>query len=173
MNYDKICALIGQCVNSIDYTVFADMSKVIIIVINEEKRFLKCIDQIITINPKIELVLVVQPSMKGFLKQKYSELYQVIEWVGKYTLGLIDVLVKEIRLKDVDSFLFFSEQSINMRDQNFMQIAEQIIGKENSNLRVFGNTIGDEIFEYKNIRLFNQAIKVYEEMNQLIEIMLE
>lgn len=171
MSYDEFYALIEQCVHRVDYKAFAAMNKIMVVVINEEKRFLKYINHVTVINPKIEFVLVTQPSMKNLVAQKFSEQHQIIDWQGKYTVGLVDAVGSVTGINSLDGFLFFSEQEMNMRDNNFMQIAERMHEQGNVGLRVFGNTIGDEIFEYRNIGFYNQAVKVYKEMNQLIEIM--
>ena len=59
-----------------------------------------------------------------------------------------------------------SQHPVNLRDKNMTDIA-QCLQKE-VDIHVYSDTVGYELYEYQNLPLYRQGIKVYEEINRLI-----
>ena len=166
--YDSLCQLIEQCVTNTTYEEISNGKCLLIIAINEEVRMKKCMDRLLANQPEMKLTFIAQPSMEAVLEEWYGGRYQVVGWKGKYTLELVELLRNEIELSKLDGFLYFTEQPINLRDENFMGIGVRLQGI--ADIRVFSNTIGGDMYEYHDLGLYRQAIKVYEEVNRLIDV---
>ena len=65
-----------------------------------------------------------------------------------------------------DSFFYFTQHPVNLRDNNFINIAQYL--QEEMDIHVYSDTVGYELYEYHNLALYSQGIKVYEEINRLI-----
>ena len=170
-SYDELCQMIKQCITTITYQKISECSSLLIVAINEEARMKKCMDKLFANNPEIKPIFIAQPSMKTVLREWYGDQYQIIGWKGKYTLELVKLLQEKTELSLLGGFLYFTEQPINMRDENFTSIAEEL--QNIADIHVFSNTIGEDMYEYHNLALYNQAIKVYEEINRLIDVVPE
>ena len=138
------------------------------IAINNETRFNKSVKALLKENGDVDFVIVAQPAMADVLTKEYDKKYPVICWTGKYTLGVLDKVYECDVANGVDGFLFFSEQGINLRDMNFLSIAESLQSK--GNVRVFSDTIGNDLYEYEKVALYIQSMKLYQEMNTFIDM---
>lgn len=167
--YDRLLALIESCAKSISPVKFQDCKKMLIIATNREVWFREGMKTILESNPGIEFIIVAQIKMKDVLDQLYQGRYKTLYWNGNYSLGILEKVKNETEIKEIDSFLFFASQPVDLRDKNFYQIGETL-QKENPNIQIFSNTNGQELYEYYDISLFNQGVRVYEEMDRLVEM---
>lgn len=164
--YDILCKTIESCVIKTTYEKISDCECLIIVALNEEIRLKKCVDNLLKNKPGINIVFISQPAMEMVLKEWYGE-YPVIGWKGKYTLDIIPDLEKNVDLSLVKGFLYFTEQPINTRDMNFIQIAEKL--QDTGNIRLFSNTIGEDLYEYHDLARYIQAVGDYERINQELD----
>ncbi len=168
LTYDGLCGMIEECITQISYNEFQQRRKLLVIAISEEVRFQKSIQKIEECNPNIKLIIVAQMELKKVLDGIYNGRYQVIGWSGKYTVELVDKIKSEADISGIDGFLYFTQHPVNLRDKNMISIA-QCLQKE-EDIRVYSDTVGYELYEYRNLPLYRQGIKVYEEINHLISL---
>lgn len=166
LTYDGLCEMIEACVVPASYDALRDRKKMLVIAISEEVRFQKSIQKIEDANPAMKLIIVAQTEVKKVLDGIYGGRYEVIGWSGKYTTELIDKVKTEADIKGIDSFLYFTQHPINLRDNNFIRIAECL--QKEADIHVYSDTVGYELYEYRDLPLYSQGIKVYEEINRLI-----
>lgn len=168
--YDGLCEMIEQCVTPVSYEALRDRKKMLVIAISEEVRFQRSIQKIEECNPGIELLIVSQTALKKVLDGIYDGRYQVVGWNGTYTTALIDQVKAKADIGGIDGFLYYTQHPVNLRDNNFIRIA-QVLRKE-ADIHVYSDTVGYELYEYHNLPLYSQGIRVYEEINRLIELKL-
>ncbi len=166
ITYDGLCEMIGRCVVPVPYEILKDRKKMLVVAISEEVRFQKSVQKIVECNPEIELIIVAQAELKKVLDGIYDGRYQVIGWKGKYTVELINRIKAEADISGIDSFLYYTQHPINLRDNNFISIALNL--QKEMDICVYSDTVGYELYEYHNLPLYSQGIKVYEEINRLI-----
>lgn len=169
--YDQLCQLIENCIDTVTYQNIAECRRLLMVALNEEARLKKCVDKLRKANGDIQILFIAQPAMEPVLKEWYGEKYPIIGWKGKYTLDIIPLLKEKTEMSLLDGFLYFTEQPINTRDKNFTQIVETM--QTDVDIRIFSNTIGEDLYEYHHLALYNQAMKVYEDINQLLELAME
>lgn len=170
ITYDSLCGIIESCVVSVSYKVLKDRKKMLVVAISEEVRFQKSIQKILEYNPKMEFIIVAQIGLQKVLEEIYGDRYPVIGWSGMYTTELIDKVRREADISEIDSFLYFTQHPVNLRDNNFISIAQHL--QEEANIHAYSDTVGYELYEYHNLALYSQGIKVYEEINHLIGLKL-
>ena len=166
--YDELCRIIESCVTETDYKSISECKSLLMIAVNEEVRLKRCVDSLLKERPGMQIVFIAQPSMVPVLKQWY-EACPSIAWKGKYTVEVLKGLGDEVRLSHPEGFFYFSEQPVNMRDENFMEIAALL--QQQGDVRVFCSTIGEDLYEYHNIHLYCQGIRIYNEINKMIDYM--
>lgn len=168
--YDSLLATIEGCVVPISYEVFQKRQKLLVIAISEEVRFQKSVQKMEEQNPEIELIIVAQTQTAEVLARIYQGKHRVVSWSGKYTLELVDKLKKEVDMRGLDGFLFYTQHQVNLRDKNFIEIARSL--QEEMDIHIYSDTVGYELYEYHDLPLYSQGIRVYEEINRLIELKL-
>ncbi len=166
ITYDSLCGMIESCIVPSSYKVLKDRKKMLVIAISEEVRFQKSIQKILKHNPEMEFIIVAQIGLQKVLEDVYRGRYPVIGWSGTYTAKLIDKVRKESDISGLDSFFYFTQHPVNLRDNNFINIAQYL--QEEMDIHVYSDTVGYELYEYHNLALYSQGIKVYEEINRLI-----
>lgn len=170
-SYDGLCKMIEACVRPVSYDVLKDRKKLLVIAISEEVRLQRSVQRIEECNPEIELVIVAQTGLKKILDGIYGGKYKIVEWSGKYTVELVKKIKRETDINTIDGFLYFTQHPVNLRDNNFISIALNI--QKETDIYVYSDTVGYELYEYHNLPLYSQGIKVYEEINRLIGLQLE
>ncbi len=170
LTYDGLCGMIGKCLAPVSYEVFQQRRKLLVIAISEEVRFQKSIQKIEECNPNIELIIVAQMELKKVLDGIYNDRYQVVGWNGKYTVELVDRVKSEADISGTDGFLYFTQHPVNLRDKNMINIAQRL--QKEADIQVYSDVVGYELYEYHNLPLYSQGIKVYEEINHLISLQL-
>lgn len=168
--YDSLCKMIEACVVPVSYETLRDRKKMLVVAISEEVRFQKSVQKIETCNPEIELIIVAQTGLKKVLDGIYGGKYRIVGWSGNYTEELIDKVKNEADIGGIDGFLYFTQHPVNLRDMNFIRIAECL--QKESDIHVYSDTVGYELYEYHDLLLYSQGIRVYEEINRLIELKL-
>lgn len=171
LGYDDLCGMIEECVVPVSYKVFKHRKKLLVIAISEEVRFQNSIKKILECNASIEIIIVAQAELKKVLDGIYGGRYQVIGWSGKYTVELIDKIKSEADISGIDGFLYFTQHSVNLRDNNFISIALEL--QREMDIQVYSDTVGYELYEYHDLPLYRQGIHVYEEINRLIRLKYE
>ncbi len=166
-SYKRIYQLIEGCVNKVTYREISQCKKILVVAINEETRFKNFLESLEKENPSIELIIVAQESMVERMISEYYEKYKILAWNGKYTLDVLEEVDERYRISDVEGFVFFTDLSINLRDMNFMNMAEVLQSRRVVN--IYCSTVSGELFEYKNVSVYIQAIKVYQDINDLID----
>lgn len=170
LTYDGLCRTIEGCVAPVPYETLKDRKKMFVIAISEEVRFQKSVQKIEACNPGIELIIVAQTKTAAVLAETYKGRHRVISWDGKYTTTLIDRVKEETDLDGLDGFLFYTQHEVNLRDMNFIRIAECL--QKEADIHVYSDTVGYELYEYRDLLLYSQGIRVYEEINRLIRLKL-
>lgn len=170
LTYDGLCGMIEECLTPVSYEVFQYRRKLLVIAISEEVRFQKSVQKIEECNPDIELIIVAQMGLKNVLDGIYNGRYPVVGWSGKYTVELIDKIKSEADISGTDGFLYFTQHPVNLRDKNMISIAQRL--QKELDIRVYSDTVGYELYEYHNLPLYSQGIRVYEEINCLISLQL-
>ncbi|MDE7331788.1 MAG: hypothetical protein K2O16_06025 [Lachnospiraceae bacterium] len=166
--YDGLCSMIEECLTPVSYEVFQQRRKLLVIAISEEVRFRKSVQKIEECNPNIELIIVAQMELKKVLDEIYNGRYQVVGWSGKYMVELVDKIKSEADISRTDGFLYFTQHPVNLRDKNMISIAKRL--QKEADIRVYSDTVGYELYEYHNLSLYSQGIKVYEEINRFISL---
>lgn len=166
ITYDALCEAIEMCVLPVPYEILRDRKKMLVIAISEEVRFQKSIRKIEECNPDMEMIIVAQTSLKKVLDEIYGGRYQVIGWSGKYTVALLEKLKAESDISGIDCFLYYTQHPVNLRDNNFISIALEL--QKETDIHVYSDTVGYELYEYHNLPLYSQGIRVYKEINRLI-----
>lgn len=166
ITYDSLCKMIEACVFPVPYEILKDRKKLLVIAISEEVRFQKSIQKIEECNPDIAMIIVAQTELKKVLDGIYGGRYQVVGWSGKYTTALIDKIKAESDISGIDGFLYYTQHPVNLRDNNFICIAQEL--QRETDVHVYSDTVGYELYEYHNLPLYSQGIKVYEEINRLV-----
>lgn len=170
LTYDGLCEMIEGCVAPSSYEALKDRKKMLVIAISEEVRFQKSVQKIEACNPEIELIIVAQMKTAEVLEGIYQGKHKVVGWNGKYTTALIDRVKEGADPDGLDGFLFYTQHEVNLRDKNFMEIAECL--QKETDIHVYSDTVGYELYEYRDLPLYSQGIKVYEEINRLIGLKL-
>lgn len=170
LTYDGLCKMIGECVVPVSYAALRDRKKLLVIAISEEVRFQKSVQKMEEQNSGIEIIIVAQAQTAAALEGIYQGKYKVVSWSGKYTTDLIDRVKAEADLDGLDGFLFYTQHEVNLRDKNFIEIARCLQG--NRDIHVYSDVVGYELYEYRNLPLYSQSIRVYEEINRLIGLKL-
>lgn len=168
LTYDGLCEMIEACVVPISYEALKDRKKMLVIAISEEVRFQKSVQKMVEQNPEIELIIVAQTQTAAVLEDIYQGKYKVVSWSGKYTTALIDRVKEEAGLDGLDGFTFYTQHEVNLRDKNFIEIASCL--QEEKIVHVYSDSVGYELYEYHNLPLYSQGIKVYEDINRLIDL---
>lgn len=168
LTYDSLCGMIAGCVVPVSYEALKDRKKLLVIAISEEVRFQKSVLKIEEQNPEIELIIVAQTQTAAVLAEVYQGKHKVVGWSGKYTTALIDRVKEEADLDGLDGLLFYTQHEVNLRDNNFINIALEL--QKEKDIYVYSDTVGYELYEYHNLTLYSQGIRVYEEINRLIEL---
>lgn len=170
ITYDNLCKMIQACIVPVSYEALKNRKKLLVIAISEEVRFQRSVQKIEACNPGIELVIVAQMKTAAVLEGIYQGNHKVVSWNGKYTTALIDRVKEEVDMDGMDGFLFYTQHEVNLRDMNFIHIAECL--QEEMDIHVYSDTVGYELYEYRDLPLYSQGIKVYEEINRLIALKL-
>ena len=167
-SYNKLFQVMEGCVNEITYKEIAKCKKLLVIAINNETRFKKSVEALLKENGDMDFVIVAQPAMADVLTKEYDKKFHVICWKGKYTLEVLDRVYESVSANDIDGFLFFSDQGIDLREMNVLSIAGSM--QKKGNVRVFSDTIGHDLYEYEKVALYIQSMKLYQEINTFIDI---
>lgn len=168
--YDWICELSEKETEQVQYTDMMQLKNMLIVSVIEEARFNTYISGLLDCNPYIKLTVIVQDYVsEGFLKS-FGNRCDIIPWKGPYSKKILDAVDKET-LSDIDSFTFFSDFAVNMRDQNFIEIADEL-NKINS-ISLYSCTIGNDIYIYKNIEKYRSILKCFEAVCELIDYCIE
>lgn len=169
--HDSIFNLAYSCVHEIDYMVMKDKKNMFIISVIEEARLKTFLTGLLEINPDIKLTVLVQEYVFDGFKQNFGNRCNIISWHGGYSLKMLQQISELFDLDSIDSFVFFSDFSVNLRDMNFMEIAEYLNQKNGAD--TYCCTIGNDLFEYQNYPLYRQSLKVYEDMSELVGMYLD
>lgn len=164
--YDELCRIIESCVVETDYKTVSSCKNLLMVAVNEERWLKRCVEGLLGQRPEMKITFIAQPIMEPILKKWYGQ-HTVIEWKGKYTVNVVRALENNEQSSKPEGFFYFTEQPVNLRDENLMKIAEVL--QESAGIRVFSSTIGDDLYEYHNISLYRRAISIYEETNQMID----
>ncbi len=165
--YDWLNNVAGACTELIDYTSFIQKRNTFIISVIEEARLKTFLNGLVEINPDISITILVQDYVADGFHKSFSALGKVIGWKGRYTNQVLSMFKDEL----FDAFVFFSDFPINLRDQNFLEIAEGFNSREA--LDTYCCTIGNDIYRYNNIQMYRQALKVYEDVSVLLDYYLQ
>ena len=170
--YDKLLLNIRNCIKEIPYEQFRDIKKLVIIATNEEGQLTKLIRTLCKINPDMEILFIAQPKMAKILPEFINDKMSIYEWQGLYTMQMADYIISNINGSKLDGFLYFCDQPINLRNNNLMNIAENLWNK--LNIRVFSVNMEEEaFFEYHNIEMYNCGVGLYEKANRFIDLCLK
>lgn len=170
-SYDQLFDIIEGCVQRISYQQMKHNKNMIIVSVIEETRFQKFINGLTECNPHIGLTIIAQDYMENAFYDTYGDRYRVVGWKGRYTTDIIDRLCEDMDIASIDGFAFFSDLPINLRDDNFMQIAELLQSK--GNVDIYSSTIGNDLYEYKNISLYRHALRLFVDINKTIDLFLD
>lgn len=161
--YDWLNNIAESCAETIDYECFSQKKNMFIISVIEEARLKTFLAGLLEVNPGIQLTILVQDYVvDGFIKN-FGKVGKILGWKGGYTTQIADLFNN----KKFDSFVFFSDFPINLRDQNFFEIAEGL--DKGHDIDTYCCTIGNDIYHYNNVQMYRQALRVYEDVSILIE----
>lgn len=164
MRHDELYKIIDDRICPKDYSAFSGVKNIAMVAIDEELRFDRCISKIREFAPDAIFYVIAHARMYGYISSKYPEM-KVFEWKGKYTDEVAAAISDMLGETVPDAFLYFSEQEMNRRDSNLIRVAEML--EEKYGNRSFCNSIGDELYELKEVQVLNQAYKTYDEMCKL------
>lgn len=160
--YDWLNDVAESCAELIDYTYLSQKKNMFIISVIEEARLKTFLDGLLKMNPNIKITILVQDYVADGFHKNFGKLGRIISWKGGYTTQVLDLLDDEI----FDAFVFFSDFAVNMRDQNFFEIAE--IFNQGQGIDTYCCTIGNDIYQYNNVKRYRQALRVYEDISILL-----
>lgn len=169
--YDVLLENIRGCVCEISFQQFRDIKRLLVIAVNEERMITKLLHNLADVNSDMEVIVIAQPSMAELLRRNADAKIQVLEWQGRYTLSMVDWVRSKLCDLEPDSFLYFSDQPINLRNRNLLDIAEAFCNQ--SDFHIFCVDFEGALYEYRDIELYNLGIHLYEDMNRFIELSLE
>ena len=162
--HDELYSMADSCVKLIDYSDMQKINNVFVISVIEEARLKTFLNGLFEVNPNIKVSVLVQDYVYEGFNSNFGEKCKVYSWKGGYSLEVL----KTIDVMDsLDSFVFFSDFPMNLRDKNYLEIGKELTNSNDA--RVFCCTIGNDIYEVNNISYYYQCLKVYEEMGKLAE----
>lgn len=161
--YDWLYETAESCIESVGYESLRDQKNIFIISVIEEARLKTFLDGLLQINPTVKITILTQDYVVDGFRKNFGRRGKVISWKGGYTTKVVELAEGE----SIDSFVFFSDFPMNLRDQNYLAIAEAFDSKNKTD--TFCCTIGNDIYHYKNMQTYKRALKVYEETASLID----
>lgn len=167
--YDYLCRQIESCVIGCDASEVAACENLLVLGTNLLDKMYPVIRDIKALNAGIHITLITQKSVREQLDTTLFE--HIIEWTGTYTLQMAEFIKGQIA-GTPDGFLFFTAFPVNLRDENIFLIVEELI-RTGMNLKVFSNDLsyGSAFYHrYEKIPVYNQGIKLYNKINEFIEI---
>lgn len=165
--YDWICELAEKESVLTDYFDMKELNNMLIISVIEETRFKTFIEGLLECNPRISLSVVVQDYVYDGFYADFGARCKIIPWHGPYGLSLIDDVL-DGQHEEFDSFAFFSDFAVNLRDINLLTIADKLNDIQHINL--YNCTIGNDIYTYRNIKKYIRILCCYEEINKLVRL---
>lgn len=169
--HDSLYRMAADCVEQIDYTQMLDKKCMFIISVIEEARLKTFLEGLFSHNTSINVYILVQDYVLNGFQKNFGERCHVFGWQGGYSQEILSKMRDVIPFNDIDSFVFFSDFEMNLRDINFLEIAEKLNQKRKVELYVC--TIGNDLFKYKAISLYKHCLLTYQEMGNLIGIWLD
>lgn len=165
--YDILLKIIKDCVIETSYESLKNLKHLVIIAINDEgmnKRFLQRLKDV---NSDIELTFIAQPKLFHILEDIVDEKTSILKWEGAYTVETASYIKESLHNSEPDSFAFFCDQPVNLRNRNLISIAELI--NQKSDFSIYSVDFEGTLYKYHNIALFNQGLHLYTEINLFIE----
>ena len=169
--YDVLLHNIRKCVQEISFRRFQHTKRLLVVAINDEGMNKKLLQNLTDANLDMEIIIVAQPKMAEVLRDSADEKIKVLEWHGRYTIEVVHYVENELSGIELDGFLFFGDQPINLRNHNLLDIANSLYNKPN--FCICCVDFEGTLYEYRNIELYNLGIRIYKDMNQFIELSLE
>lgn len=169
--YDVLLRNIRACVQEISFQRFQDMKRLVVVAINDEGMNKKLLQNLADVNPDMEVVIITQPRMAEILQSSINEKIHVLEWQGAYTEEVVCYVKSKLPDLELDGFLYFCDQPINLRNHNLLDIAEIFANKPDFYIGCVD--FEGSLYEYWNIALYNLGIHIYKDMNRFIELSLE
>lgn len=169
--HDELCRLAEGCTEMTGYTKMAGLRDMLVISVIEEERFKTFLNGLLEHNPGIRLNVIVQDYVAGGFKKNFGGRCNIISWKGHYSPDTLEEAAKAADLAEIDSFVFFSDFAVNMRDMNFLEMAIRL--NQGKKVETFCCTIGNDIYRYKDCRLSLQVLQTYRDMGRLVSLYLE
>lgn len=168
--YDVLLQNIRGCVQEISFRQFQSVKRLFVVAINDEGMIKKLLHNLVDVNPDIEIIVIAQPKMAEILRGNTGAGIQVLEWQGAYTVKMVDYVKGKLSDAELDGFLYFCDQPINLRNRNLLEIAEVFYNKPDFHICCVD--FEGVLYEYQNIELYNLGIHLYEDINRFIELSL-
>lgn len=165
--YDKLLKIIKRCVIETSYERLKHLKCLVIIAINDEGMNRRFMQELRNVNFEVEIIFVMQPGLFNNMKDIVDEKTRIIEWKGAYTSETASYIKNNLYNLEPDGFAFFGDQPINLRNRNLIDIAEIISQK--TDFHIFSVDFEGNLYEYRNITVFNQGLHLYAETNLFIE----
>ena len=166
MNHDELYSIIDNQILHRGYDVFTEIFNIVIVAIDEELRFERCLNKIKENNSESNFLIIAHERMYNYIVNRNIDNIDVFKWSGRYDSRLAELVLNNCSWNKIDAFLYFSEQEMNRRDTNLIHVAELL--DDINPIKTFCNSIGDELYEIKDVHILNQAYKVYTEINNLL-----
>lgn len=166
--YDELLKIIKSCVREISFQRLSDRKRMLIIAINEEGLMKDLLQNLLDGNPNMEMIFIAQPRMVKILQEITDGKALVLAWQGAYTMKVADYVKEKLCGLDLDGFLFFSNQSVDLRSNNLIGIAEALSNRPD--FIICGVDVVGTLYEYQNIELYNRGIKLYEDANLFLDL---
>lgn len=169
--YEDLCATLEACVEIVNYQDLRKCRNMIIVGTNVKTKFCRFYEHLQEENPAINLNFVCQKQMINYITTLIGTHNKLVEWNGNYSLDTLGMLEKKINLNEIDSFLYFSTEPLNLKDINIMQIADKL--EKQYNTRIYCVDHAMELYLCKNLDLCHTGLKLYELINNYIELKLK
>lgn len=169
--YEDLCSTLESCVQMVSYRELRKCRNMIVIGTNVKNKFSRFYEYLLNENPTINLFFVCQKQMIEYMTGLVGTNNNFFEWNGKYSLETLNMLKDKINLNEIDSFLYFSTEPLNLKDINIIQIANEL--EKQNNIRVYCVDNAKELYLCKKLDLCNIGLILYEQINSYIEIKLK
>ena len=161
--YETFMSTIKACINPASYEELAAQKHILLIAINEEGLIRNFFERINACGAEAEITLIAQPKMVSVLNPYVGSRTDILEWKGPYTADVVDQVHSKAS-RQIDAFVFFSGQKLDIRNLNLLEIADRFWERP----KAFCIDSDDEVYRYDKVDLLLQAIKRYFEMDKYI-----
>lgn len=156
-----------SCVQSIDKDGMEEQECVLVFGSNLVEIIQKYIESVKTKRPGIKIVLVAQEQMINGIKPALSADDVIVESIGKFSTAVLAEVESKVGLENIDSVVYYSQEPIDLADENILEIASVLNEKREVNIYSVDRSM--DTYKYNNISFYLKGIRLYNQINEFID----